>query len=147
MSEQDCLTKIREWEESEGHELEDPERPDWGWAWPAPPQYAEYRVEGQMRLDVLARIDRPATDPCDVRLIQGVIEGGYSEYTVEHDYPIEVWVHEDRQAQKVWSSDYEWTEEAALAAFLKWVTPVSTPPATHEPDPRDERAGADQEDA
>lgn len=117
------LTKIREWEDSEGHALADPDHPEWGWAWPAPPQYVEYRVEGQMRLDVLTRLGRAADDPCDVRLIQGVIEGGWSEYTVEHDYPIEVWVHENRQSQKVWSSDYEWDKDAALAAFVKWVAP------------------------
>lgn len=112
-AESGALVKLREWVE---YEAEDPD------AWPRPPEYTEYRVEGQMRADVLARLGRSANDTCEVRLIEGVIEGGYSEYTVEYDYPIEVWVHEGRQAQKVFDHTAYW-HDAAMAAFLKWVTP------------------------
>lgn len=118
------LVQLREWQETEGHALENPDHPDWGWAWPAPPEFREYRVEGQMRSDVLVRVDRPSDDPCEVRLVQGWIEGGYSEFTVEHEYPIEVWIHEGRQSQKVWSHDWEMSETGALAAFLAWIAPT-----------------------
>lgn len=114
---QQFLTKIREWVDGE----------DTG-EWPAPPEYTEYRVGGQMRLDVLARLGRAADDPCDVRMIQGVIEGGYSEFTVEHDYPIEVWVHEGKQAQKVFDYETYWQDDS-LAAFLRWIADPSIPPA------------------
>jgi len=103
------LVKIREWTDGE----DDGE-------WPAPPEYVEYRVEGQMRSDVLVRLGRPADDPCEVRLIHGVIEGGYSEYTVEHDYPIEVWIHEGRQSQKVFDA-WGWSKESGVAALLRWL--------------------------
>lgn len=104
------LTKIREW--VDGEETDN---------WPPPPEYVEHRVEGQMRLDALARLGRSADDPCDVRLIEGRIEGGYSEWTAEIDYDIEVWIHEGRQSQRVYdSSDYD--QDRALAGFLTWVT-------------------------
>lgn len=113
------LTLIREWVDTDEPEPED------GWEWPAPSEWAEYRVEGQMRADVLARLGRPADDSCQVRLISGWVEGGYSEFTVEHDYPIEVWVDDDRQSQKVYSDDDAWDEGRALAGFLRWLTEES----------------------
>lgn len=108
------LTKIREWTEFDGS---DPDE------WPAPPQYTEYRAEGQMRSDILARLDRPADDPSTIRVVTGVIEGGYSEYTVEHDYPIEVWIDGDGQSQRVF--DHESSSEGqCLPALMRW---ISTP--------------------
>lgn len=103
------LTKIREWTDGE----------DTG-EWPAPAEYTEYRVEGQMRLDVLKRVGRDNDDPATVRLIEGVIEGGYSEYTVEHDYPIEVWIDDRGQSQRVFDRE-TWSRDDSLAAFLRWL--------------------------
>lgn len=103
------LIRMREWTDGE----------DTG-EWPAPPEYTEYRVEGQMRLDVLKRVGRDAGDPAVVRLIEGVIEGGYSEYTVEHDYPIEVWVDDDGQSQRVFDYEAYWSSDS-MAAFLRWL--------------------------
>lgn len=124
-AENDALVKIREWVEDDGYEKND----DGYFDWPAPPEYTEYRVEGKMRADVLAKIGRAPDDPCTVRLIEGVIEGGYSEYTVEHDYPIEVWVDDDEgQSQRVFEHTACWSDDA-LAAFLKWVTPTAPIPS------------------
>lgn len=110
------LTKLRDWTDDEGREPDE----NGTYEWPAPPEYTEYRVEGQMRSDVLTRIGRPSDDTCEVRLIEGSIEGGYSEWTVEFDYPIEVWIHEDRQSQKVYDDTTYWQDDA-FAGFLRWL--------------------------
>jgi hypothetical protein len=103
------LTLIREWTDGEDNG-----------EWPAPPAYSEYRVGGQMRLDVLSRIGRAADDSCDIRMVEGVIEGGWSEFTVEHDYELEVWVYEGRRGQRVFKED-AYSHDGAMAAFLKWI--------------------------
>lgn len=117
------MTKIREWVDADGPE------PEGGWEWPSPPAYTEWRVEGQMRADVLARIGRSADDPCVVRLVEGVTEGGYSEYTVEHDYPIEVWVDDDGQSQRVYETE-TWDSDTSLSDFTNW---LSLPLGTESP--------------
>lgn len=123
-AESGLLIKIREWVDDEGRE------PDQhgDYEWPSPPEYTEYSVAGQMRADVLAKLNRPANDPCGIRLIQGVIEGGYSEFTVEHDYPIEVWIDDEGQSQRIFHHEYAYSHEGALAEFLKWLAPSVTPP-------------------
>lgn len=110
----DTLVKIREWIDTEGRE---PDK-DGYYDWPSPPEYTEYRVVGQMRADVLARLGRTVDDPCEVRLIEGVIEGGWSEYTVEFDYPLEVWVDDAGQSQRVFDHD---GYNKGLPAFLCWL--------------------------
>ena len=109
------LVKIREWIDADGPE------PKGGWEWPSPPEYVESRVEGSLRADILAKLGRPADDSCEVRIVEGVIEGGYSEYTVEHDYDIEVWIHEGSQSQRVFETS-SWESDSSLASFLKWVS-------------------------
>lgn len=113
MSEHTSLTKLREWDD----EPNNPDDPD---EWPSPPSHIEYRVEGQMRADILARLGREASDRCEVRLIESDIEGGWSEYTVEWDYEIEVWVHEGGQAQRVYERSH-WSAEDRLPDFIKWI--------------------------
>lgn len=110
---------LRRWEDLEGHEKD-----KWGdWVWPPPPEFVESRIEGRLREDILNRLARPIDDACEVRIIESEIEGGYSEYTVEVEYGIEVWIHEGRQSQKVWENDYAYSSENSLASLLKWIEP------------------------
>lgn len=109
------LTLIREWLDTDEPEPED------GWRWPHPPEMVEFRVDGQMRSDVLAKIGRDPADPIEVRLVHGTITGGYSEYTVEMDYEIEVWLHEDNQQQRIYQDD-SYSDEVGLPNFLRWLT-------------------------
>lgn len=125
MNEHPNLIEIRTYYDTDEVEPED------GWDWPAPPEVTEYRVESQMRADVLAKVGRPADDPAGVRLIHTCTEGGYSEYTVEHDYWIEVWVDDEGQSQRVFERDV-W-DGNTLPAFLAWIAPAAaTTPAAHE---------------
>jgi hypothetical protein len=103
------ITMIRTWtgpdERSEGSD------------WPAPPIYVESAITGELRSRILAKLGRDGT----LRLIEAEVEGGYSEFTIETDYPIEVWLdREGAEPERVWSREYDWTKESAMAAFLKW---------------------------
>ena len=111
------IIKIREWLDTEETEPED------GWEWPHPPICVESRIEGDLRAAILAKIGRPADDTAEVRIVESEIEGGWSEFTVEVDHDIEVWLHEGRQAQKVFDAT-DWTADASMAAFLKWAAPT-----------------------
>lgn len=106
------IIKIREWIDSD-----EPEPAD-GWDWPHPPVYIESRIVGNLRRDILAKFDRNEDDACEVRIIEGEIEGGYSEYTSEMDYSIEVWLDEGRQSQKVREFD---SYSNPMPAFLAWI--------------------------
>lgn len=107
------ITKIREWIDT------DEQEPEHGWEWPHPPICVESRVTGDLRDRILRKIGRDTDDAVEVRIIELEIEGGYSEYTVEHDFDIEVWLHEGRQSQKVWDST-AWSYDRAMADFIKW---------------------------
>lgn len=122
MTDTSDITKIREWEDVDGHELYDPADPDSGYRWPGPDQCIESRISGALRQQILRNLGRAPDDTCDIRLVERTIEGGYSEFTVEHDYEIEVWVQEGRQAQRVWSNDSIFNR-STMAAFLDWAAP------------------------
>jgi hypothetical protein len=79
------ITKIREWVDADEPEPED------GWDWPHPPVNVESLATGDLRAAILAKLGRPADDSCEVRLMESEIEGGWSEFTIETDYEIEVW--------------------------------------------------------
>jgi hypothetical protein len=114
------LHLLNEWVDDEGYELNDEGYYDW----PQPAEYAEYRVTGRMRIDVLTRAGRdPDDDTLDVRLTAGIIEGGYSESTIEHSYPIEVRIFDGSPYDpglKVFDHDGYWNGEG-LPAFLRWL--------------------------
>jgi len=113
------IIKLREYVDSD-----DPEPKD-GWEWPHPPICIESRIEGDLRARILANLGRPADDVCEVRIIESEIEGGWSEFTVEVDYDIEVWIHEGRQAQRVWETA-GWDKDWTMAEFLRWTEPRDT---------------------
>lgn len=131
------LVKLREWEEPdpEVHRREswDPE----SWAWPAPPTKVESRIEGRLRAEVLVRLGRPTDDPAELRLVEISAEGGFSEFTVETDFELELWIHEGQQAQLVWSADWihAASSESVLSAFIRWVTGEGPPRPSATPAP------------
>lgn len=86
--------------------------------WPPPPNYVESVVSGQLRTRILELAGLADVGQL-VTLIEIEIEGGYSEYTIEMDYGIDVLV----DGQKVWSDDTHFSDEQAMAAFLQWVAP------------------------
>ena len=102
------ITKVREWVDSD-----EPE-PEGGYDWPRPPICIESVVTGELRLRILARADKAAGS---VRLIESEVEAGWSEFTPETYYPIEVKV----DGETVWERDVDFSAETAMAAFLKWV--------------------------
>lgn len=110
------ITKIREWLDTD-----EPE-PGHGWDWPAPPICIESAVSGDLRASILAKLGRSASDPAEVRIIEMEVEGGWSEFTVETDYQIEVWLHAPGQSQRLIEFDCQWSREDALARFLRWVS-------------------------
>lgn len=107
------IVKIREWVDSDEPEPKD------GWEWPAPPSCVESRVEGALRAAILVRLGRPSDDPCEIRIVESEIESGWSEFTVETDYSIEVWVHSDRQEQRVFEGN-TYSNDRMMAAFFEW---------------------------
>ena len=111
------IIKVREWVDSD-----EPEPAD-GWEWPHPPVCIESRVEGQLRAHILAKLGRPTDDTATVRIVESEIEGGYSEFTVEVDYDIEVWIDDGGQSQRVFDT-MTWSRDSSLAAFLAWATPT-----------------------
>jgi hypothetical protein len=104
------ITKIREWVDSEEAE------PEGGWDWPTPPVNVESLISGDLRARILAKLGR-ADDGCEVKLAETEIEGGYSEFTVDYDYEIAVWIG----AERVWRYDLAFSAEDSMAAFLRWV--------------------------
>lgn len=120
-SERENLTKVKEWIDIEGHE-----RDEYGdWHWPDPPSFIESVAGGNLRADILRRLGRSDDEGLRVHLIESEITGGYSEYTVEMDYGVEVWLHEGRQSQRVFESDMHYVEENAFAALMKWIGETS----------------------
>ena len=113
-TESENLVEIASWiEPDDGQDPDD----DGYYDWPAPPAYTKYAVTGNMRADVLRKLGRLPDDPCEITLVEGTIEGGYSEYTVEHDYTIEVVV----DGELVFEAETYW-HGSALPKFLEWVT-------------------------
>lgn len=94
--------------------------PEEGWNWPAPTKVIESVVEGALRADVLARLAMPADSAVVVRTVERETEGGYSEWTVEFDYELEVWLDEGRQSQRVFSTEAYWSG-STLEKLLAWL--------------------------
>ena len=108
------ITKVREWIDSD-----EPE-PEGGYDWPHPPICIESAVTGELRGRILDKLGRLG-EGLRVRIIELEVEGGWSEFTIETDYYIEVWIDSDgREPEKVWERD-TWSASDTMAAFLKWV--------------------------
>jgi hypothetical protein len=116
------ITLMRQWVESDQPEPED------GWDWPSPPIHAESSVTGELRTQILVKLGRADRDQA-VRLIESEIEGGWSEWTAEIDYEIEVWIHEPgKDPERVWNRDTDWNAKDAMSAFLKWAVTTERNP-------------------
>lgn len=104
------IVKIHEWTDTDGHTPNE----DGGYDWPYPTEVIESEVVGDLREKVLTRTDR---FDGDVRIVERVVSGGYSEYTQENDYEFEVVV----DGVQVWDSSGYWGPESNLADFLAWL--------------------------
>lgn len=109
------ITKIRDWEDTDGCERD----PRGEWYWPGPSELVESRVSGDLRTSILTKLGRAIDDPCDVRIIERFTIVGYSEYTEEHYFDVEVWIHEGRQSQRVYETT-SYAGDKALAQFIEW---------------------------
>lgn len=105
------LTSIRTWSD-------DPEPDDHGY-YPWPDDHTEFAVPDSLRDAVRARIGR--TDG-EVRLLETVTYGGYSEYTQEHYFAAAVTV----DGAEVFSAESEYESENNLVALLKWLDEVAS---------------------
>lgn len=84
-------------------------------------------MTGALRATILAKLGHPHDSDAKVRIIEGEIEGGWSEFTSEIDYDIEVWVDDPGQSQRVFGcTDY--SRSAPMAAFLQWAGPAEQEP-------------------
>lgn len=81
--------------------------------WPYPTITIESEVTGELRDKILAKTGRDGT----VTLLETEVSGGWSEYTPETDYNIEVLV----DGSSVWQDTYNGSPGTAMGAFLKWV--------------------------
>jgi hypothetical protein len=81
--------------------------------WPYPTITIESEISGELRDRIIARTGLTGR----VTLLESEISGGYSEYTQETDYEIEVLI----DGHHVWNDDYQWSTESAFGAFMTWV--------------------------
>ena len=102
------ITKVREWIDSG-----EPE-PEGGYEWPHPPKFIESNVTGELRSLILKQIGQE-DDGRPVRIIESEVEGGYSEYTVETDYGVEVWV-------RAWHTEFGYSPDSARRSFMQWIS-------------------------
>lgn len=77
--------------------------------WPYPTITVESEIMGDLREKIFAKTGLRGR----VTLIESEVSGGYSEYTQETDYGIEVFI----DGVHVWSDDYN-----GQSAFLRWVS-------------------------
>lgn len=106
------IVKLREWADDDGWD---------GESWPEPPSYIESRIDGDLRARILAKIGRPTGDPCELRIIEGQVPGGWSEYTPETDCDITVQAHNpDGTVEQLFVSATSYSTDYALSEFLKW---------------------------
>jgi hypothetical protein len=85
---------------------------DWE-EWPYPTVTIESVISGELRSRVLRVLELEDTGQ-EVVLVENKVSGGYSEYTQENDFGIEVKVAGVRQ----WHEDWASSQESAMAGFL-----------------------------
>lgn len=111
------ITKVRSFEEVDPEIHTRDENGDW--RWPGPPECVESMITGDLRTRILSRLGRAADDACYLRLIERDTTGGWSEFTVEMDYDIEVWLDEGRQSQRLFETT-TYAPDKRMKAFLDW---------------------------
>lgn len=82
--------------------------------WPYPTITITSLISGELRSRVLMKI---GADDGRITIVETEVSGGYSEYTQETDYGIELF-HNDNS---VWKAEYTSGGDTAMAAFLRWV--------------------------
>lgn len=91
--------------------------------YPSPNRDVEYKVLGNLRADILRRMDRdPSDENLVVRLEESGYETGYSEYTPEWNNDLKVWIDEGDQSQMVFDTqdfDTQWGRKN----FFSWIYP------------------------
>lgn len=111
------IRKVREVREKDDGDWED---------WPYPILTIESVVSGGLRAIILARLNAP--DTAEVRLIETCVSGGYSEFTQEDDYGIEVLA----DGASAWKHEYGTSAESSMARFLaEFGPPVPSPGLPH----------------
>lgn len=88
---------------------------DWD-EWPYPTLTIESVISGDLRTRALSKLGRPDHDG-EVLLIESHVSAGWSEYTQEDDYSIEVSIN----GESAWKDEYNYSTESAMAQFLKWI--------------------------
>ena len=97
------FTLLDEWEDEDENDGE----------WPYPTQYKKSRVEGELAEQVRAKLG--VADDAEVIITEEIISGGWSEYTQENEYNLEV---EAGGASRYLDSGFRWN---CLDQLLKWV--------------------------
>ena len=87
---------------------------DWD-EWPYPTVTIESEVTGELRSKVIAAAGGEPV-PGRVIITETEVSGGYSEFTQETEYGIEVRI----DGASVWKDEYNMDSETAMSAFMRW---------------------------
>lgn len=89
---------------------------DWD-EWPYPTIETTSRVTGELKAKILKLTGRKDDDTSEVTIVEIHVSSGWSEFTQDDDYALEVFVGGERV--KEWS--YETSEASAMGSFLSWI--------------------------
>ena len=85
--------------------------------WPYPTIEITSRITGELRDKILKRIGREPSDTTEITIVESNISSGWSEFTQDNDYGIELFVG----AEWIRICDYETSVESAMSQFFTWV--------------------------
>ncbi len=115
---------LNEWEDTEGHELESKDHPEWGYRWPYPTQYKVSLIWGPLAIRINKFFDIPYTDH-KLYLFETITSGGWSDFTAEEEFDMEVWIIRKGSAKTLWDSEKQskfypsYDRENNLDKFIK----------------------------
>ena len=89
---------------------------DWD-EWPYPTIETTSRITGKLKNKILKRIGREPSDTTEIIIVESNISSGWSEFTQDNDYAIEVFVG----TECIRICDYETSVESAMGQFFAWV--------------------------
>jgi hypothetical protein len=89
-----------------------------GWTeWPYPTVITTSLITGDLKEKILKKIGPSDGTITDMFLVETYNSCGYSEYTQEDEYNIDV----EYQNKVIIHINYEYTSEGVMAQFMRWV--------------------------
>ena len=89
---------------------------DWD-EWPYPTIETTSRITGELRDKILKRTGRKANDTSEITIVESNVSSGWSEFTQDNDYSIDVFIG----TEGITITNYDTSEESAMSRFFEWV--------------------------